>query len=275
MNIYQHFRPEEREFIDQVLHWKNYVETQYTPKLTDFLDPREQHILKLLIGENGDVNYKLFGGSLDVERKRALIIPDYLTVSADEFQISLFEIHYPTKFVTIEHRQVLGTLMSLGLTRGKFGDILIKDSEIQFFAAKEVSDYIKSNLESIGRAGVKLVEVTHENALSAKESWEESEITVSSLRLDTVISGIHHLSRQKAQLYIQQGLVKVNWTLIENPSFECGVGDMISIRGHGRAKMIAIDGKTKKKNGELTSEGKNNYKVRQDFRKTCRIFVYT
>ncbi|WP_066066570.1 RNA-binding protein [Neobacillus soli] len=246
MNIYQHFRPEEREFIDQVLHWKNYVETQYTPKLTDFLDPREQHILKLLIGENGDVNYKLFGGSLDVERKRALIIPDYLTVSAEEFQISLFEIHYPTKFVTIEHRQVLGTLMSLGLTRGKFGDILIKDSEIQFFAAKEVSDYIKSNLESIGRAGVKLVEVAHENALSAKESWEENEITVSSLRLDTVISGIHHLSRQKAQLHIQQGLVKVNWTLIENPSFECGVGDMISIRGHGRAKIMGIDGKTKK-----------------------------
>ena len=44
-------------------------------KLTDFLDPREQHILKMLIGENGDVSYQLFGGSHDVERKRALIIP--------------------------------------------------------------------------------------------------------------------------------------------------------------------------------------------------------
>lgn len=246
MNIYQHFRPEEKEYIDQVVHWKDYVETQYTPKLTDFLDPRQQYILGMLIGENGDVCYKLFGGSPDVERKRALIFPNYLTYEEDEFQISLFEIHYPAKFVTIGHRQVLGTLMSLGLKRGKFGDILIKDETIQFFAAKEISDYIKGNLESIGKAGVKLVETTITNAIVSGELWGEMELTVSSLRLDAVISGIYHLSRQKSQLLIQQGLVKVNWTLTENTSFVCGVSDMISVRGHGRSKVITIDGKTKK-----------------------------
>ncbi|MFB5194098.1 RNA-binding protein [Neobacillus sp. KR4-4] len=252
MNIYQHFRPEEREFIDQVLNWKNYVDTQYTPKLTDFLDPREQHILKMLIGENGDVKYKLFGGGTDVERKRALIFPDYLTsINHDEFQISLFNIHYPTKFVTIEHRQVLGTLMSLGLKRGKFGDIIIIDGNCQFYAAKDISDYILSNVETIGRAGVKLTETDIENALSTNEKLVESDLTISSLRLDTVISGIYHVSRQKSQLFIQQGLVKVNWTLIENPSFECGVGDMISVRGSGRAKILAIEGKTKKEKWRL------------------------
>jgi RNA-binding protein YlmH len=246
MNIYQHFRPEEREYIDQVLNWKNYVETHYTPKLTDFLDPREQHILKMLIGEHGEVNYMLFGGSPDVERTRALIIPEYITAEEEEFQISLFEIHYPTKFVTIQHRQVLGTLMSLGLKRGKFGDILLKDNKCQFFAAKEIRDYIKNNVGTIGRAGVKLVESDLENAISTKELWEENDLTVSSLRLDTVISGIYHVSRQKSQQFIQQGIVKVNWALTENPSFECGVGDMISVRGYGRAKILAIEGKTKK-----------------------------
>ena len=50
MSIYQHFRPEEREFIDQVLNWKNLVENTYAPKLTDFLDPREQQILKRVDG---------------------------------------------------------------------------------------------------------------------------------------------------------------------------------------------------------------------------------
>lgn len=246
MNIYQHFRPEEREYIDQVIHWKNYVETQYTPKLTDFLDPRQQHILNQLIGENGDVFYKLFGGSVAGERKRALILPDYLTANEDDFQISLFQIHYPTKFVTIGHRQVLGTLMSLGLKRGKFGDILIKDETIQFFAAKEISNYITGNVESIGKAGVKLVETTINNAIASGEVWDECELTVSSLRLDAVISGIYHLSRQKSQVFIQQGLVKVNWALTENPSFVCGVSDMISVRGQGRSKVLTIDGKTKK-----------------------------
>ncbi|WML56853.1 RNA-binding protein [Neobacillus sp. PS2-9] len=246
MNIYQHFRPEERDFIDQVLHWKDQVESQYSPKLTDFLDPREQHILKLLIGENNDVKVQLFGGSLEGERKRAFIYPDYLTVMEEDFQITLFEVHYPTKFVTLEHRQVLGTLMSLGLKRGKFGDILMKDGQVQFFAAKEISTYIQTNIESIGKAGVRLVETAIDNQISADKLWEENDLTVSSLRLDTVISGIYHLSRQKSQTFIQQGLVKVNWTLTENPSFECEEGDMISVRGYGRSKIIRIEGKTKK-----------------------------
>ncbi|MDR4946308.1 YlmH family RNA-binding protein [Neobacillus cucumis] len=246
MNIYQHFRPEERDFIDQVLQWKSNVEQQYAPKLTDFLDPREQHILKMLIGEHGDVKCQLFGGVTGVERKRALIYPDYFIPNEADFQVSLFEIRYPKKFVTIEHRQVLGTLMSLGLIRGKFGDILISEGRVQFFAAMEISQYIKNNVESIGRAGVSLVELSIENAVDSLDLWDENEVTLSSLRLDTAISGIYHLSRQKSLALIQHGGVKVNWTLIENPSFLCEEGDLISVRGYGRAKIMEIDGKTKK-----------------------------
>ena len=246
MNIYQHFRPEEREFIDQVLNWKDFVETAYSPKLTDFLDPREQHILKVLIGENAFVKCQFFGGDSEAERQRALIMPDYFVENEADFQITLFEIDYPMKFVTIEHPQVLGSLMSLGLKRGKFGDIMFQEGRIQFFASKEIRDYIFLNLESIGRATVKLKELNLSQAISADNFWVETEITVTSLRLDTVISGIHQLSRQKSQLFIQQGHVKVNWTSTENPSFECNEADMISVRGYGRAKIISVDGKTKK-----------------------------
>jgi RNA-binding protein YlmH len=246
MNIYQHFRPEERDFIDQVLSWKDYVESSYSPKLTDFIDPREQHILKTLIGENGSITYKLFGGISEGERKRALIMPDYFLPTEKEFQINLFEIDYPIKFVSIEHPQVLGSIMSLGLKRGKFGDILMKDGRVQFFAASEISDYLKSNLESIGRASIRLKELALEEAITTDELWMEQAITVSSLRLDTIISGIHHISRQKSQLFIQQGLVKVNWTSIENVSFECAEGDLLSVRGYGRVKILSIEGRTKK-----------------------------
>ncbi|WP_045515361.1 YlmH family RNA-binding protein [Neobacillus niacini] len=246
MNIYQHFRPEEREFIDQVLHWKDYVDSSYTSKLTDFLDPREQHILKVLIGENGNLKYQLFGGVSGSERKRALIMPDYLIPTEEEFQINLFEIEYPIKFVSIEHPQVLGSLMSLGLKRGKFGDIVMKNGRVQFFSAAEISDYIKNNLESIGRASIRLKELALDEAITADNLWMEQDITVSSLRLDTIISGIHHISRQKSQLFIQQGLVKVNWTSIENHSFECAEGDLFSLRGYGRVKILSIEGRTKK-----------------------------
>jgi RNA-binding protein YlmH len=88
--------------------------------------------------------------------------------------------------------------------------------------------------------------------LFSAEHWEEDTITVSSLRLDTALSGIHHLSRQKSQILIGQGLVKVNWMTIESPSFECQTGDLISARGHGRVKILSIEGKTKKEKWRIT-----------------------
>lgn len=252
MSIYQHFRPEEREFIDQVMNWKDHVENTYTSKLTDFLDPREQHILKTLVGEGSSVKWALFGGSQQAERKRAFLYPEYDHAKPEDYQISLFEVVYPSKFLTIEHPQVLGSLMSVGLKRGKFGDILFDNGCIQFFAASEIKDYLIMQLESIGRASVTLREVSMVYAIVVDEAWQEIDTTVSSLRLDTVIASFHNVSRQKSQLYIQQGHVKVNWTMVENASFECKEGDMISVRGFGRTKIMSIDGKTKKEKWRIS-----------------------
>ncbi|MDP4085394.1 MAG: RNA-binding protein [Bacillota bacterium] len=252
MNIYQHFRPEEKDFIDQVLNWKDFVETTYSPKLTDFLDPREQHILKTIIGQNFEVKCEFFGGSSSTERKRACIMPEYGMATKNDFDICLFEIDYPSKFVTILHPHVLGSLMSLGLRRGKFGDIIFCEKKIQFFVCQEVSEYIRTQIQSIGKATVELKPLKLEEAILTEESFRDEEITVSSLRLDTVVSGIYHLSRQKSQTFIQQGLVKVNWTLIENPSFECGEGDLLSVRSYGRVKLMSIEGKTKKEKWRIS-----------------------
>lgn len=246
MNIYQHFRSEEREFITRVLQWKDDVENSYSPKLTDFLNPREQRIVISIVGSQSSVKVEFFGGHHDCERKRAMIYPEYFEPSPDDFQIILFEIHYPHKFVSIEHRQVLGSMMSIGLRRGKYGDILLRDERIQFFAAVEVSAYIDRELNTIGRTSITLREQPFHEVISALEKWQELQTTVSSLRLDAVLAAVYRLSRQKSQHLIGQGLVKVNWTVIENPAFECGEGDVISVRGYGRTKIIAVEGKTKK-----------------------------
>ncbi|WP_080846523.1 YlmH family RNA-binding protein [Cytobacillus gottheilii] len=246
MSIYQHFRPEEKEFIDQVLNWRDQVESTYAGKLTDFLDPREQQIVKSIIGETGEIKYAFFGGYDGAERKRAFIYPDYYQIEEEDFQISLFAVEYAKKFVTIEHPQVLGSLMSLGLKRSKFGDILIQQESVQLIVSKEIEPYITLQLESIGRASINLKQIPLTEALESEEQWQESHLTCSSLRLDAVLAAIFNISRQKSQTYIHSKLVKVNWAVVENPSFECREGDMISARGFGRAKMMEIEGKTKK-----------------------------
>jgi RNA-binding protein YlmH len=250
MSIYQHFRPEERGFIDQVLNWKDFVENKYAPKLTDYLDPREQQILKTIIGQQ-TINLGFFGGSPHTERKRALLYPDYYQETEDDFNVTLFEVKYPSKFIHLTHPQVLGSLMSIGLKRDKFGDILLTDERIQFFCAGEISDYVKLEVQSIGKASVELNQQPLSETILQKEQWIEMMITASSLRIDTIISSIYKISRQKSQVLIQSGLVKVNWTVIESTSFECGEGDTISVRGFGRSKIFSFDGKSKKEKWKI------------------------
>ena len=252
MSIYQHFRPEERDFINQVLNWKAYVEQAYAPKLTDFLDPREQQIMKTIIGQQMEIKWGLFGGSEFTERKRALIYPDYFQNEDSDYKIQLYEIQYPKKFISLAHRDILGSLMSLGLRREKFGDIVIVGDRLQFYCAEEVGEYVRLQLQTVGRANVQLIERPLSDSIAHQDLWAESVVSVSSLRLDTVISSIFQLSRQKSQSLISAGLVKVNWTSIESPSFECGEGDTISVRGFGRGKLFSIEGKTKKEKWRIS-----------------------
>ncbi|MBB5323760.1 RNA-binding protein YlmH [Anoxybacillus tepidamans] len=246
MNLYQHFRKEEHHFIDQVLQWREFVKAQYCPKLTDFLDPREQEIVRLVIGNDEEVNLSFFGGASFVERKRALLYPSYFQPEQEDFALTLFSVRYPSKFVSLEHRQVLGSLMSLGLKRGKFGDILIKDEGVQFIVAKEIADYTRLHFHAVGKTKISLEEKPLTEIIVLEEQWKEATVTVSSLRLDAVLSQVFGVSRQNAQSLIENGLVKVNWKVVEQAHLECKEGDVLSARGLGRLKMIAIDGKTKK-----------------------------
>ncbi|TLS34422.1 RNA-binding protein [Geobacillus thermoleovorans] len=246
MELYQHFRKEEHPFIDQVLEWKEMVSRQYAPKLTDFLDPREQQIVQSITGGDGDVRVFFFGGAPFVERKRAFLAPPYIDPEEEDYGIVLFAVRYPAKFVSLEHRDVLGALMSLGLRRGKFGDILVRDEEIQVFVAAEVADYVRLHVEMIGKARVVLEPLPLSAAMPLAETWEEGTVTVSSLRLDAVLAQAFRLAREKARALVESGLVKVNWKVVDKPDFLCGPGDVLSARGFGRCKLFSVEGPTKK-----------------------------
>jgi RNA-binding protein YlmH len=250
--IYQHFREDEHTFIDQVIEWKDFVERQYSPKLTDFLDPREQFIANSVIGSHSEVQIMFFGGNVNTERKRALLYPVYFEPTEEDFHLAAFEIDYPKKFITLEHRHILGSLMSLGLKRTKYGDIIIQNHRIQIIVAKEIEHYVQLHFNEVGKTPVSLLPLSLQDIIIAEKSYETETKTISSLRLDAVCSAILKLSRQKTKPLIQNGYVKVNWKVIEDPSFEIMEGDIISVRGFGRSKVMSIEGKTKKDKLKVT-----------------------
>ena len=246
-HLIQHFRKDEQAFIERVIGWQREVEDRYSPKLTDFLDPRERFIVTSIIGQNSELSLKSFGGFIEAERQRMFIYPNYYVPSEEDFQLAFFTINYPTKFIQLKHPDVLGALLSIGIDRSKFGDIRIDGESIQFAVAKEVQDYVTVQLTSIGKSKVRVEPLTENDLLiEVQEQWIEKNYTVSSMRLDVILATVLNLARQKSQALIKSGRVKVNWTMREETSFEVQEGDILSIRGFGRIKIILTEGRTKK-----------------------------
>ena len=246
-HLIQHFRKDEQPFIEQVIGWQREVEDRYAPKLTDFLDPRQRFIVQSIIQQSEDPQVFTEGVFEDAERKRMLIAPSYLQPEESDYQIEVYSLSYPSKFVQLRHPDVLGALLSIGLDRGKFGDIRLAENTVQFALATEIADYVRANLSGIGKVKVHAEVVNPGTALILnEEQWSESSHTVSSMRLDVVLATITNISRQKSQSLIQGGKVKVNWTVREAVAFELQEGDIISARGYGRMKIIMTEGRTKK-----------------------------
>ncbi|MBU9720426.1 MULTISPECIES: RNA-binding protein [Bacillaceae] len=246
MSLYMHFRKEEHPFVDQVLEWKTIVLDQYRPKLTDFLDPRQQEIVRSIIGQHDEMKVSFWGGHDLSERKRCLLYPSYYEPENSDFEIVPFELNYPTKFVTIEHRHILGALMNIGLKREKFGDIITDGERFQIIVANEIADFTEWNLTSVGKAKISLEPIKIEEIIRPSDEYTYQDVTVSSLRLDTIISEVYKLSRSKVKPFIESNLVKVNWKVVVDPSFSLQEKDVVSVRGKGRCEIDAIEGKTRK-----------------------------
>ncbi|MCA0987997.1 RNA-binding protein [Guptibacillus algicola] len=252
MSIYEHYRAEERNFVDRVLEWQGEVEERYSPKLTDFLDPREQDIVTQIIGNHPEVSVSFSGAVDGAERQRALLLPPYLTATTEDYAVVALEITYPSKFVSLSHPDLLGALMGLGLKREKFGDIYVMDGHAQLIVAEEVAEYIKINLNQAGKASIspEVIPITKVNVPPTR--WEEQTGTVSSLRLDAVLAEVYNLSRSKVSPMIEHERAKLNWKVVDQPSTEIKAGDYLSLRGSGRSKINTIDGKTKKGKWRIT-----------------------
>lgn len=254
MDIYQHFRKEEHQFIDQALSWKEEVERTYQNKLTDFLDPREQQIVDMLIGTNhDDLQLKMSGGGRYSERKRAIIAPFYEDITESDYQLSLLKGTYPDKFVRLSHRDVMGAFLSLGIDRKTLGDIYVEDGRIQLITTCQISPYIRTNLTMIKNAKVILKDNPLQELEEVEKKWVETSQTVSSLRLDNVVKEIYNISRKNAVEHVKSKHVKVNFKMIDDPTFQLQENDMISLRGKGRSKLTEIGGQTRKNRIRMTT----------------------
>lgn len=136
----------------------------------------------------------------------------------------------------LTHRDFLGSLMGLGITRECVGDILFKDGFAVVFVRCEISDYILRNLNSVGRVGVTVSEFSDDtSALSAELC--KIEVLLTSMRIDNFVTSVCKCSRQKANEYINNDFVFINYSCVDKVSKAICSGDTVSIRGFGKFKI--------------------------------------
>lgn len=222
------------------------MEKRYQEEVTDFLTPALQQTAQSFLQQRQINRYFFFGGYAGAERQRLVLYPEYSQQEESMADIALLRLSGNFKFVRANHRDFLGALMSLGLKREKFGDLLIDEQGCYLFAAQEVVSYLLQNCPRVKGVPLTGVLMELEQFVPPKQEIKELHIMVSSLRIDTILAHGFGLSRTKAIELIQSGKVQVNHLEVKDNDFICHEQDFISCRGKGKVKIAQFNGETKK-----------------------------
>ncbi|MEG0368194.1 MAG: YlmH/Sll1252 family protein, partial [Coprobacillus sp.] len=190
-----------------------------------------------------------FGGFLNAESQRLLICPDFYEINRDDFQIVVAEVVYNQQFGKLQHKDVLGALMNMGIKREVIGDIY-DSSGLYFACTQQTFPFIQDELKQIKKSKIHLKIV--DKIIEIEHQYITKTFIVSSLRLDKIVSTIFKVSRQSACDSIHAGNVKVNHKDVEEVSFLCHNNDIISFKRHGRVKLVDENRTTRQGNYVIT-----------------------
>lgn len=208
---------------------------------SEFLTPDAQARLIALARREG-LETGLFGGGEDAERAVVGIWQE--GCEPDCSPICIVRIIWDGRYAAPQHRDVLGACLGLGLERETLGDIRLEGSSAYVAALPAIAGYLEQHLDSVGSASVRSSE--YDGEMPAAEQGARAVVNVPSLRLDAVLAQTLRLSRAKAQTLIRGGAVNRNWAEETRPDVELAEGDVISVRGHGRVKVHAVQGESRK-----------------------------
>ncbi|MFC5703578.1 RNA-binding protein [Cohnella faecalis] len=244
--IYEHFHPDEKSFVDRAWEWVERAAERHETRRTDFLDPRQAFILFTLANRHPDAAVRLDGGGSAAERKRAIIAPDYKPLEDEEMGIAVLRISSDDKKIAeLDHGDYLGALLGLGIKRDKIGDLHVHEDGCDALIAEEIADFLIGHMKQAHRVDVTVSLLPLEELRESETELQESTLSVASLRLDGIASDVFRLSRAKILAPIKAGRCRVNWKSEEDPSASLRAGDVVSMKGFGRFKVIEVEGMSK------------------------------
>lgn len=214
-------------------------------RVSDFLDPYGAEIAETIAANYPAVRVIFNGGYRGAERQRAAFVHEDFLGTAN-FNIIAVQVEWNEQYYHISHRDVLGSLLGLGINRAIVGDLLVRNNRAIILADQPMAEYILQNYTQIGSASIHAALCSLDEIEPREERCKEIKATVASLRLDSVAAAGFGSSRSKISDDIAADKVKVNWQPVKSTSQLIKEGDMISMRGRGRVEVEEVRGQTKK-----------------------------
>ena len=207
------------------------------PYVFGFLSLAEQEIVMIESKKYPSLIVEFDGGIRNSEYQKAIIKPYEMTV---DNEITILKISYNPRYLTLTHRILLGSLMHLGISRDRVGDIVVDDGVAFVAVSDSISDFIINELTTISHQSITINKYYDEVILEDKGI--EKTIFVASNRLDSIISAAYNISREDSSLLINKEMVKVNQKIAIKSFQNLNPCDIISVAHKGRIKLLEISG---------------------------------
>ena len=212
-------------------------ERRNIPRFVGFLNEHESLYLRQHLPSRADIRF--FGGY-----EGAIRLMLGAGAEEDDFPITALEFSYKPEY-DLRHRDFLGALTALGIRRDTLGDILTSPGRTVVFVRDDVAPFILSQVETIGRVGVK-TGYADVSDLPEPDDTEELVFTLSSLRLDAFVARAANLSRDKAATLIHTDMVMVDHVTVNDSAARLREGCTVTIRKYGKFVLTASLGESRK-----------------------------
>ncbi|MDN5313383.1 MAG: hypothetical protein PWQ68_2357 [Thermoanaerobacteraceae bacterium] len=215
-------------------------------RASNFLDPGQQNLAETVVRSFPGMEYYFDGGYKEAERKVLVAYPDFLKDEPFHAPLGALRITPKDPDEHPGHRDFLGAMLGLGISREKVGDILVTKTGADVIVKQEITEYIGLNLLKVGSTPVSVEEISLKELLTPERRYKEMKSTVASLRLDAIASLAFGISRSKMAPFIKGENIRLNFRVVKDPSTPVKEGDVISASRLGRAKVLEVGGQSKK-----------------------------
>lgn len=148
----------------------------------------------------------------------------------------------------LTHSQILGSLYSTKIDMDLIGDIVIYNNHYYIIITNKAYKLITNELNAIGKISITLKEVSNRVLNNYKREYQTKEIIVPSPRIDSIISKLINISRDKIKNKFENDEIIINYEPCHKESYILKENDIFSIRKYGKYKFNSIIKNTKKNN---------------------------